>query len=108
MPLIWQLVKVATPATAAMVGKPGFEHDSDPPPGPEAIAKVTVPVSEVATLPLASSTETTGEVAKSVASPTFPSGWVVKTRLLAVPAVMVKGLALTGGVRTGLEVAARV
>ena len=69
MPPIWQLVKVATPATAAMVGKPGFEHDSDAPAGPEAIARVTVPVSEVTTLPLASSTETFGEVVKSVASP---------------------------------------
>ena len=91
-----------------MVGKPGFEQDSDAPAGPEAIAKVTVPVSEVTTLALASSTETTGEVVKSVASPTFPYGWVVKTRWLAVPAVMLKALALTGGVRTGLEVAARV
>src|SRR5580704_803303 len=33
---------------------------------------------------------------------------MVKISLVAAPAVMVKALALTGGVRTGLEVAARV
>jgi hypothetical protein len=85
VPEIWQLVKVATPATAAMVGKPEFEHDNDPAPGPEAMAKVTLPVSVVTTLPAESSTETLGEVAKLVASTTPPTGWVVKTSWLGAP-----------------------
>ncbi len=84
VPVIWQLVKVATPATAEMVGNPVFEHASVPAPGPELTARVTLPVS-LTTLPLASSTLTTGEVVKFVPSVTLPTGSVVKTSWLAAP-----------------------
>ena len=79
-----------------------------PHPAPRRSPRSRSPCQRSRRCPLASSTETTGEVVKSVASPTLPTGWVVKASWLAEPAVMVKALALTGGVRTGLEVAARV
>jgi hypothetical protein len=56
-----------------MVGKPVFEQVRVPP-GPVAVAKVTVPVSEVTTLPDESSTETLGDVVKFVPSRTFATG----------------------------------
>ena len=87
VPVIWQLVKVATPATAEMVGNPVFEHASVPAPGPELTARVTLPVS-LTTLPLASSTLTTGEVVKFVPSVTLPTGSVVKTNWLADPTLI--------------------
>ena len=46
-------------------------------------------VSEVMTLPLASTTETDGWVAKAVPSATPPTGWVVTMSLEAVPEVIV-------------------
>ena len=45
VPVIWQPVNVATPATAATVVP--LEHESAPAPGPVAIASVTFPVSLV-------------------------------------------------------------
>jgi hypothetical protein len=75
-----------------MVGKPTFEQVRVPP-GPVAVATVTVPVSEVTTLPDESSTETLGDVVKFVPSSTFPTGWVVKTSLAAAPEVSVTGVA---------------
>ena len=44
-------------------------------------------VSEVMTLPLASTTETDGWVAKAVPSATPPTGWVVTMSLEAAPAM---------------------
>ncbi len=85
-------MKVATPATAAIVGKPVFEHVRVPP-GPVAVAKVTVPESEVTTLPDESSTEILGDVVKFVPSRTLPTGWVVKTSFAAAPEVSVTGVA---------------
>ena len=88
VPAIWQLVKLATPATAATVGKPPFEHDNEPAPGPLLIANVTFPVSVVTTFPAASSTDTTGDIPKLVASATPPTGCVVNTSLLAEPTLI--------------------
>ena len=45
VPVIWQFANEATPATAAIVGKPLFEHDRAPAGGPLEIASVTFPVS---------------------------------------------------------------
>ena len=48
----------------------------------EAMDRVTCRC-RVIVLPLASSTVTLGGVAKLVASPTLPTGWVVKANLVA-------------------------
>ena len=87
---------------AATVGKPPFEQISDPAPGPVAMAKVTLPVSDVTTLPLASSTETVGEVAKLVASGTPPTGWVVKTSFVAAPTEVNRSAVVMGDVPAGV------
>ena len=47
-----------------------------------------MPVSPVTTLPLVSSTETLGWVAKLFPAVTPPTGWVVKASLVAVPELM--------------------
>ena len=51
------------------------------------MARTTLEASEVTTLPLASSTDTDGWVAKAVPSATPPTGWVVTTSLVAEPAM---------------------
>ena len=51
------------------------------------MARTTLEVSEVMTLPLASTTETDGWVAKAVPSATPPTGWVVTMSLEAAPAM---------------------
>jgi len=76
VPVIWQFVNVATPATADIV-----EHDNDPEAGPVLFARVTLPLSEVTTLPEESSTFTVGEILTFVPSTTSPTDWVVNTSL---------------------------
>src|ERR1035437_1498812 len=56
--------------------------------GPVFLARITVELSVVTTLPLTSSTLTTGWVPKLLPSITLPTGWVVKISLLAAPTLM--------------------
>ena len=51
------------------------------------MARVTIEVFPVTTLPLVSSTDTDGWVAKAVPSMTPPTGWVVTITLEAEPAM---------------------
>src|ERR1035437_4245942 len=87
-PVIWQPVKAATPATAAMFRPPRLLQLKVPAPGPVFLTRATVLVSPVTTLLLTSSTETVGMVPKLTASETPPAGWVVITNFVAAPGLI--------------------
>ena len=75
------------------------------------MARVTVvALSPVSVLPLASWIATdTLKVPVPAAWMFWPEvGWVVKVNAVAVPAMMLKALALAGAVRAGFELAVRV
>ena len=81
-----QPLKEATP----LVADTGAQVSAAPEvPVPLVMARETVVVAEVTTLPAASSTATTGWVPKAL-PPVVPVGWVVKTSLEAAPAVTAK------------------
>ena len=105
-----QPVKLATPAVAATVRPPVLVQLSTPNEGLLPMARVTFLVSVSTVFPLASWTATEAEnVPVPVAWMFWPAvGWVVKVKLVAAPAVMLKALALVGAVRAGLELAVRV
>src|SRR5580698_9662269 len=107
-----QPVKLATPAVTVRGPRPPvLVQLRTPPPALLLMAKVTVvALSPVSVLPLASWTATeTAKVPVPLAWMFWPDvGWVVKVKLVAVPAVMLKALALVGAVRAGLELALRV
>ena len=67
----------------------GLAVQANVPPGLVPMARVIELVAVVTTLPEASSTATVGWAPQAVPSAP-PPGWVVKTSLVAVPAVMLK------------------
>src|ERR1700722_7902075 len=103
-----QPVKLATPPEAVALRPP--VQLSTPLEGLVPMASVTLLLAPVATLPLASRSVTaTGNVPVPVAWMFWPEvGWALKLRLVAVPPVMLKALALLGAMSDGLEVAVRV
>ena len=80
-----QPLKVMTPAASCCV-QPARA------PGPPFAANVTVEESEVTVLPPASSTVTTGSVAKPAPPVAVGDGWVVNARWLATPVPTLKEL----------------
>ena len=87
MPVMAQPAKVTEPPVAAL----GLAVQANVPPGLVPMARVIELVAVVTTLPPTSSTATVGWVAHAaVLAP--PPGWVVKTSLVAVPAVMLNGV----------------
>src|ERR1700722_601004 len=100
-------LKLATPPEAVALRPP--VQLSTPPEGLLLMARVTLLAAPVATLPLASRSVTaTGKVPVPVAWMFWPVvGWALKLRLIAVPPVMLKALALLGPMNTP-EVAFRV
>src|ERR1700722_17683737 len=106
-----QPVKLAPPAAAATVRPPVLVQLRTPP-GPALLlmARVTFRLSVKTVLPLVSWTATEAENVPVPVAWMFwlIVGWVVKLRAVAVPAVMLKALALVGAVSDGLEVAVRV
>ena len=95
-------VKLATPAVTVFGPSPPVQVRT-PALGLVPMAKVTVvALSPVSVLPLASWTATEAlKVPVPVAWMFWPDvGWVVKVKAVAVPAVMLKALALSGTVST--------
>src|ERR1700722_8695899 len=103
-----QPLKLATPPEAVAL-RPPVQLRTPPGPALLAMARVTLLAAPVATLPLASRSVTaTGKVPVPVAWMFWPVvGWALKLRLIAVPPVMLKALALLGPMNTP-EVAFRV
>src|SRR5207302_225686 len=100
-----QPVNAATPLDAVTVKPPMLLQVSAPEPGLMPIPRVTVvALSAVSTLPLVSCTVIdAAKLPVPVAWMLTPeAGWLVKTSLVAVPAVMLKLLALLGAVYDGL------
>ena len=105
-----QPVKLATPETVATVRPPVLVQLSTPNEGLLPMARVTFLVSVSTVLPLVSwtATDTLKEPVPVAWMFWFGVGWVVKVKLVAVPAVMLKALALVGAVWAGVEVAVSV
>src|SRR3984885_14176495 len=97
-----QPVKLATPAATVTVRPPVLVQVRTPLLGLLLMASVTVvALSPVSGLPLVSWTAPdTGKLPVPVAWMLEPAvGWLVKVKFVAVPAVMLKALALRGTVR---------